>query len=202
MGMWSLFDRPAGLWRWRWATILAVVAVLVGVVPDAQGGGPVPSIPPLIAATTIKDVMVAVRAINFVTPAPTGATPIAILYAADTPGSLADAKAILAFIELEPNTGRAQLQPILVNVAELDQLHGIRFALVAFGLDTHYDAIAAAARTQGILSICADPACAQTARCVMAVTSEPRVQVTVNRSAAVAAHVEFSTAFRMLINEL
>lgn len=152
--------------------------------------------------TTQKDVRVAMRVLGFVASPPVGPTPVAILYASDNPVSIADAKAMLSYLEADSQAGKAVLLPVLVSMAGLDRVAGIRFALVAHGLEAYYDRIAAMSREQGVLSISAEVSCARSGRCVMAVTSEPRVEVTINHAAALAAHVEFSTAFRMLINEL
>jgi class 3 adenylate cyclase len=62
-------------------------------------------------------------------------------------------------------------------------------------------ALAAATAGKGILTVTSDPVAIAAGEAVMAVRSQPRVEIFVSRAAALAAGVEFSTAFRMMIQE-
>jgi hypothetical protein len=67
---------------------------------------------------------------------------------------------------------------------------------------TNYRAIAAATASRSILTISSDPACAQAGHCVVAISTAPRVQITVSGAASRAANLRFSSSFLMLVREI
>jgi hypothetical protein len=60
----------------------------------------------------------------------------------------------------------------------------------------------AAARLHGMLCVTATDDLVRSGHCIMAVHSQPRVDITINRSAAQAAGIGFTAAFSMLVHEL
>lgn len=157
---------------------------------------------PVAAQTSPKDVQVAVRTLGFVANPPSGPVDLAILFDPAVPMSATDAQAAADTIGAGLRIGSATVRPVLLPVGELNRLAGFRFVLLTAGLEAHFEAVAEATRGRGILSISADFACVRAGRCVMAVASEPRVQVLVNRAASEAAAVEFAAAFRLMITEM
>lgn len=157
---------------------------------------------PAFAQITSKDVQVAVRTIGFLRNPPNGPVDLAILFDPALPASAADARTAEATLGTGLRIGAATVRPVPVSVGELGRLGAIRFALITGGLQTHYGSIFEATRARGILSISADFACARAGRCVMAVASEPRVQILVNRQASEACAIEFAAAFRLMITEM
>ena len=151
--------------------------------------------------TSRKDVQVAVRAIAFPAPPPSGSIPVAIIYAPENPVSSADAQALRNWLEAEGRTGNMEVQPILLRITDLSQLTGYRIAFITRGMESTYEKISNAASHNNVLTISTDTNCILNAYCSMTVVSEPKVQITISHLATQAAHVEFSTAFRMLVNE-
>jgi hypothetical protein len=66
----------------------------------------------------------------------------------------------------------------------------------------NYAAVGAAAKAKKIITIGTDAGCVKSGACVMGVATEPKVEITVNRSAAEAVGAAFKAAFRMMIKEI
>ncbi|MDO9713073.1 YfiR/HmsC family protein [Paracraurococcus lichenis] len=81
--------------------------------------------------------------------------------------------------------GQAQVAALLLTEAALPEAEQIASALAG----------------RGIPLIATSPSALDGSRVVMAVRSEPRVEILVSRAAAQAAGVTFSAAFRMMIQE-
>lgn len=153
---------------------------------------------PLAAADL--NLPVATRVISFLQPAPSGAIPAAIVYEPGNGASEAEAASIERGGPLVAGKGTLRLKRVPVNA--LGQLAGVRVAFVTSGLRAQEAQIAAAAARGSILTITSDLACVQAAHCVVAISSSPRVQITVSRAAAKAANVQFGSAFLMLVKEI
>lgn len=157
-----------------------------------------------VAATARAElnVPIAARVLPFLLPPPTGQVVAAIIVAPDRPASLAEAAAIERSIGNGLPVGGAVIRTKRVPVTALADLHGMRFAFVTAGLRGEHDAISAAATRESVVTITSDRTCVQTGRCVVAVESAPRVQITVNRAAARAVKARFGSAFLMLVKEI
>jgi hypothetical protein len=143
---------------------------------------------------------VASRVISFLQPAPTGTIPGAIIYQPGNAASEAEAASIERAGPLVAGKGSLRLKR--VPVGSLGQLAGVRVAFVTSGLREEESQIAAAAARQSILTITSDLNCVQAAHCVVAISSAPRVQITVSRAASKAANIQFGSAFLMLVKEI
>ena len=66
----------------------------------------------------------------------------------------------------------------------------------------NYAAVAAAARAKRLVTIGSDPACVNAGFCVMGVSSEPKVEITITRAAAAAVGASFRAAFLMMVHEV
>lgn len=143
---------------------------------------------------------VATRVISFLQPAPEGAIPAAIVYEPGNAVSEAEAAAIEHAGPLVAGKGTLRLKK--VPVTALGGLAGVRVAFVTAGLGSAQAQVAAAAARQSILTITSDMSCVQAGRCAVAISSAPRVQITVSRSATRAANIQFGSAFLMLVKEI
>jgi hypothetical protein len=153
---------------------------------------------PLAAADL--NLPVATRVISFLQPAPSGIIPAAIVYEPGNAASEAEAASIERAGPLVAGKGTLRLKR--VSVGALGGLAGVRVAFVTAGLRDQQGQIGAAAARQSILTITSDLACVQAARCAVAISSSPRVQITVSRAAAKAANIQFGSAFLMLVKEI
>jgi hypothetical protein len=91
----------------------------------------------------------------------------------------------------------------LVSTADFPKLHDVAVAFLAEGLPpSRLDDISNAAATGGVLTISTDLACVKTSKCVLGVVTKPRVEIYYSPAAAEAAHINFSSAFLMLVKQI
>ena len=154
------------------------------------------------AETTRKDVLVMARMISFLSTRPTGPVSIAIVYAPARAESKHDADGLVATLGSGLTVGPLTLVPVLVPVDQLQQMDGATAALVTAGLDDDLDAIFRATAARKLVSLSTDFNCVRTARCVVSVRSEPKVDIVVNRAAAEQSSVTFVAAVRLMITEI
>ena len=152
------------------------------------------------AAAAELNLPVATRVISFMQPAPEGTIPAAIIYEPGNAASEAEAAAIERAGPMAAGKGNLRLKKVSVNA--LGGLAGVRVAFVTSGLRDNHAQIAAAASRQSILTITSDMSCVQAGRCAVAISSVPRVQITVSRAASKAANIQFGSAFLMLVKEI
>lgn len=143
---------------------------------------------------------VATRVISFLQPPPAGVISAAIVYEPGNAASEAEAAAIERAGPLAAGKGSLRLKR--VPVGALGGLAGARVAFVTSGLREAQAQIAAIAARQSILTITADLSCVQAGNCAVAISSAPRVQITVSRTALKAAKIQFGSAFLMLVREI
>lgn len=143
---------------------------------------------------------VATRVISFLQPPPSGTIPAAIIFEPGNAISEAEASAIEKSGPLA--AGKATLRLKRVPVSALGGLAGVRVAFVTGGLRDQQPQIAAAAARQSVLTVTADLACVQAGHCAVAISTTPRVQITVSRTASKTANIQFGSAFLMLIKEI
>ncbi|KQN21919.1 hypothetical protein ASE89_02900 [Sphingomonas sp. Leaf30] len=148
------------------------------------------------------NVPIAARVVSFLQPGPAGTVAAAIVFEPGNAASEAEAAAIERAIGSGLAAGRSAIRARRVPVGAIGSLAGFRLAFVTTGLRAEHAGIAAAAARSSVLTISSDPACVQTARCVVGITSGPKTQITVNRAAARAANIRFGSAFLMLIKEI
>ncbi|WP_417451001.1 hypothetical protein [Kordiimonas sp.] len=154
------------------------------------------------AAPSEKDVLVASRALNFISPKPSGEITAAIIYDASNAASKADAEGLAAIIGGGMKAGKVTLVGKLVDVNDMAAMKGSAIAFVAEGTAAHHSAIAAAVSGAGILTASTDLSCVRSAQCALGVSTDPKVEIFVNKSAASAAGVEFLPAFLMMVKEV
>lgn len=145
---------------------------------------------------------VAARVVSFLQPPPNGAIVAAIVYEPGDATSEAEAGAIERAVAGGIATGKGTIRTRRVSINALGGLSGARVAFVTQGLRSSQDNIAAAAARQSILTVTSDLACVQAGHCAVAVSSAPRVQITVSRAACRAANIQFGSAFLMLVKEI
>jgi hypothetical protein len=154
-----------------------------------------------VNASADKDIQVAVRTIGFVEPAYTGQVTTAIVYDKSSAASRAEAEQIRAALMAKGSVKSATLRPQLVEQDALDGLASSKIAILTTGLSSQHEAIFREASRRGILTISTDMSCVTAGRCVVGVTSSPKVQIVVNRAARAASNTRFGAAFLMLVTE-
>ena len=153
-----------------------------------------------LAATSIRDVQVAIRTIVFMVPPPAERMPLAVLYDSQSPSSVADAKAIVDSI----SGGVARwvmVEATAVDVRTLSAAPAYRAVFVSGGLETWYQPILNYAVRNSTLTLSAGSSCVEAAICTIGVSTQHGVEVMLSRDAASRTHLEFSSAFRMMVRE-
>ena len=153
------------------------------------------------AEFSVKDAQVLGRTLGFVGDGMTGVAVIGVAFASNSPASRREADAVRAVVGDELSTGRVKLRARLVPLDQLTTVEGIDALFVTSGLVTSTGVIADAARRLGIPTVSTDMACVEAANCVLGFSSEPTVQIVIDRGAADRAGVRFVQAFRMLVRE-
>ncbi len=146
-----------------------------------------------------SEIQILGKALTFLDPPLAGDLVVAIVYQAGNPDSRRDAESLAAEIGTSLHIGEAVLTP---RVVASTALAGSRFALVITALGAASAAVIEAARTQHALCVTADLAAVQAGTCTMAIRSDRRVEIFVNREAANQAGLAFATAFRIMVHEL
>lgn len=152
-------------------------------------------------ATSLKDIQVGIRGVEFLTQPPRGQVPVAIIADGRSKVSQQDAAAIMGWLVSVGHGAKVELIPEVVDIADLASAQPYRVAIVASGLEASFARIGDYARAHGTLTITADLNCVRLGNCVLGVSTEPGVEVLLSRQASQAAGVEFVRAFRMMVKE-
>jgi hypothetical protein len=156
------------------------------------------------ASFAAKDLQVLARAIAFMQSSPGQPPPgpdatIAIAFVAGNAASRQDADAIAALIGAGLQAGGAVLRP---QVIDINTLGSAAFRVVIAAAGANGPQLNALARSAHALCVTTDIEAVRAGWCAMAITSEPRVEITVNHAVSAAAGIEFAPAFRMMIREM
>jgi hypothetical protein len=154
--------------------------------------------PATAASLTGRDLQIIAKALGFLDPAPAGGR-VAVVYEPAVAGSKEDAEAIVLLFGDGLASGGGTVTGRAIDAKSLGGGAGFIAIILAAGAE---DNGAGNAGTRRLLSITAVDRLVQSGRCVMAVHSEPRVEITVNRAAARAAGIGFTAAFGMLVHEI
>lgn len=160
----------------------------------------VAAMPAVCHADAAKTLGVAGRALAFLENGPTGRVVMAVVFDPAKPGSVAEKNAIMAALGAGYAAGPLTLVGKPVEVSAVGGVSGVQVLYVTTGVS--YGAVGGAAKAKKLIAISGDPACAASGGCVMSVTTEPKVDITVNRATAAAVGATFKAAFRMMIHEI
>lgn len=150
------------------------------------------------AQTNERDLEVVGRALSFMEGVSGNERVVAVVF---DPASAGEAQALVSAMSGGLSAGRVTLNGRLVPLGDAAALSGAHAALLVGGASADAG-FAQTASSQGVMTVSTDLGCVQSGRCVMGVQSAPSVRILVNRSAASAASVRFSTAFAMMVEEI
>ena len=156
--------------------------------------------PSLAHADPAKDLQVAGRALTFLENGPSGRAVLGVVFDPSKPASVAEKNAVMAAIGGGYAAGTVTLVGKPVEADDVAGVAGVNALFVTGGVN--YAAVGAAAKARKIVTIGSGPACVNTGACVMGVSTDPKVEIVVNKSAAAAVGVAFKAAFRMMIKEI
>jgi hypothetical protein len=159
------------------------------------------SLHPCHAQFTPRDGQIIARTLGFLESASPGVVEIGIVYSPNRSASVRQAQNLQAAIGDALVAGKITLKARLIPVDQLPGVSGIGGIFITRDLGPHLDEITAAARRLHVPTISTEMGCARTAHCIVAFSSEPTVEITLNHEAASDAGVHFTQAFRMLVRE-
>ena len=143
-------------------------------------------------AITQKDVQTIAKAIGFIEGAPKGDIEVAVVVDGAAGKEAAD-----QFITLgkeEKLTGK------ITSPAELSSTSA-KVVYIPSGI-SNFDAIFSAATAKKLITISNSDACIKAKKCAVSVNTDPKVDITVSKSAASQTGVAFGSAFKMMIKEV
>jgi hypothetical protein len=152
------------------------------------------------AQFTLSDVQIAGRALGFLDKPLQGQVTAGIVYSPANPQSTREAEALKDLLGDGLKIGNITLRPVLVSVADVQHATAALF-LLTDGLDD-VTPVADASRTKKIPCITTDLRKVKDGICAIGVRSQPKIEILVNRNAAIASQLSFSAVFRMMISEI
>lgn len=157
--------------------------------------------PSACLATTLKDVQIGVRVIDFLADPPLPRSHLAVIFDSYSKDSQEDARSILTWLTTEPVAAKTSLLPVMVDVHNLEEARGMRVGFVAAATEAGYPAISEFARKNHVVTISSELSCVRAGICTVGIASAPRVEVIVNRRVSETSGVDFIEAFRMMVTE-
>jgi hypothetical protein len=176
-----------GAARWCW---LALAAALLAPAPSEASAEPGPG-----------DLRLIAQSMGFLLRPPTGTLEVGIVYPNGSAAGRAAAERIASGFGSGLSAGALTLLPRILTLDEASRAQSLAAFVLTDDVLPQAGLLAAAVAGKGLLTITSDPAAVTAGQAVMAVRSQPRVEIYVSRAAAREAGVEFSTAFRMMIQE-
>ena len=152
-------------------------------------------------ATTLNELKVGVRVIDFVSNPPRGKTSLAIVFDGASKASTEDAQAIADWLRSGVNPAKSELVPALVDIRQSGWVDGYQIAIIAGGTERYFDTVLDYARRNHTLTITSDLSCVRGGKCAVGVPPEREFEVVINRQVAESCGFEFVEAFRMLVME-
>jgi hypothetical protein len=157
---------------------------------------------PAHADVTLTDLQIAARALSFVSDPLSGKVRIGIVYASDSPRSVSQAQQLRGMLADGMRIGTLELRPVLLESREVAAADVDLYFLTEYILTDATPPLPGGSARRKVLCVTTDIEQVQKGACVMGVRSRPKVEVFVNRAAAAANDVTFSTVFRVMITEL
>ena len=156
---------------------------------------------PAQAAITAGDLQIMGRALGFLDKPLSGEVTVGIVYSADNPLSAREADDMQRMLQGGLRVGNVLLKPIMVSLERVAQTNADVLFLTT-GLGEAARPVGIASKTRHLPCITTDLLQVNSGRCAVGVSSQPTVEIVVNRAAALASGTPFSTLFRMMINEI
>ena len=153
------------------------------------------------AAVTDSDLQIIGRTLSFLEKPMSGEVTVGIVYVADNPQSEREAQDLQHSLADGLRVGNVLLKPLLVPMEHVAQANADVLFLTS-GLGASASPVGVASRTRHLPCITTDLSQVQSGRCAVGVSSQPTVEILVNRAAALANGTSFSTLFRMMVNEI
>jgi hypothetical protein len=152
------------------------------------------------AEFTLSDIQIAGRALGFLDKPLQGQVTAGIVYSPTNPQSTREAEALKNMLGDGLKIGNITLRPVLVSVADVQHSNASLFLLTDSADDVNL--VADASRNKKIPCITTDLRKVKDGNCAIGVRSQPKIEILVNRNAAITSQLSFSAVFRMMITEI
>lgn len=152
-----------------------------------------------IAAT---DIQVAARALSFTASPPSGEVRVGIVYAPGNQRSERHARSLQALLTDGYTVGAIELHPVLLAHGDAASADVDLYFLSGHMTAAETPALTGGGKQSSAMCITTDITQVRDGRCILGVSSRPKIEVFVNRDAAAAQGITFSTVFRVMITEL
>jgi hypothetical protein len=156
---------------------------------------------PAFGQVTPMDLQVVGRALGFLDKPLSGDVHVALVYTPSNPQSVQAAESLRAQMGDGLKIGATTLKPLLVPMTEISHANAELFFLTP-GTGAEASALTQVTQAKHRPCITTDIAQVRAGRCAVGISSQPRIEIVVNRAAAAASGMAFSTVFRMMITEL
>ena len=152
------------------------------------------------AEFTLSDIQIAGRALGFLDKPLQGQVTAGIVYSPTNPQSAREAEALKNMLGDGLKIGNITLRPVLVSVADVQHSTAALFLVTDGAVDVSL--VSEASRNKKIPCITTDLSKVKDGTCAIGVRSQPKIEILVNRNAALASQLSFSAVFRMMITEM
>jgi hypothetical protein len=153
------------------------------------------------AGFSSKDAQILGRTLGFVGDGISGTVIVGVAFDPANSDSRQRADLIRTVIGSGLSTGRVTLQVRLVPADQLAAVNGIDAIYVTPGLSGTMKAVDLAAQRLHVPTVAADLACVEAGNCVVGFSTDPTVEIVIDRGAAARINVRFLQAFRLLVRE-
>jgi len=156
---------------------------------------------PARAEVTASDLMIAGRAIGFIEKFASSDIRVGIVYAPESAQSVQQANVLRTMFGNQIRVGNRVLTAVMLRT---DQVVGadVGIFLLSEGAGTAGEKVAETGKFKKIPCITFDLSQVRNGVCAIGVQSQPRIQILVNRKAAVESGTTFSSVFRLMITEI
>ncbi len=149
------------------------------------------------ASLQMNELQILGKALMFLEPRLTSQSSVAIVYSSGNVDSRRDAEALAGDLN-KMSLGGVSVTARVVGTAAL-RTANFQLIITAAGVDG--EAVIAAANAHHALCVTADVEAVRTGHCTMAIRANGKVEIFVNREAALQSGLGFATAFRMMVHE-
>lgn len=156
---------------------------------------------PAGAQFTRNDLQIAGRALGFLEKPMSGEVRAGIVYSPADPQSIRAADDLKQLLGNGLRVGNVTLKPVLVPIDDAGHADVALFLLTDGVTGAPATAFADAARVRRMPCITTDLDQVKSGVCAMGISSQPAVEILVNRASAAGSRLTFSTIFRLMITE-
>lgn len=154
------------------------------------------------ADVTKKDFQVIARSIGFLNNLPKGEETFTIIYDPAISSSQDEARALKEMFSKKKSIKGLKIRTQFVPIQHIAEIGAPKFIFVTSNLGPHHGHINQVAQRHNSLSITLDRSCVESGNCILYINTEKRVDITVNKSAAERANIQFAPVFMVMVTTL